>query len=39
VGDFRIYEAYQKGGYNQEAAKKLVRSVLDDSTPYEIAKR
>jgi hypothetical protein len=39
VGDFKIYEAYQKGGYDQEAAKKLVRSVLEDPTPYEIAKR
>src|SRR5215831_17925524 len=39
VGDFKIYEAYQKGGYNQESAQKLVRSVLADPTPYEIAKR
>jgi hypothetical protein len=39
VGDFKIYEAYQKAGYSQEAAKKLVRSVLENPTPYEIAKR
>jgi hypothetical protein len=39
VGDFKIYEAYQKAGYSQEAAKKLVRSVLEDPTPYELAKR
>jgi hypothetical protein len=39
VGDFKIYEAYQKGGYSQEAAKKLVRSVLENPASYEIAKR
>jgi hypothetical protein len=39
IGDFKIYEAYQKAGYKQDAAKKLVRSVLENPTPYELAKR
>jgi hypothetical protein len=39
VGDFKIYEVYQKAGFQREAAKQFVRSVLDDPAPYEIAKR
>jgi hypothetical protein len=39
VGDFKIYEVYQKAGFQREAAKQFVRSVLDDPAPYEVAKR
>jgi hypothetical protein len=38
VGDFKIYEVYQKAGFHREAAKQFIRSVLDDPTPYEVAK-
>lgn len=39
VSDFRIYEAYQAGGFSLDAAKALVLSVLRDSKPYEVAGR
>jgi hypothetical protein len=39
VGDFKIYEVYQKAGFHREAAKQFVESVLDDPTPYEVPKR
>jgi hypothetical protein len=39
VGDFKIYEVYQKAGFHREAAKQFVGSVLDDPTPYEVPKR
>jgi len=39
VGDFRIYEVYQKAGFSQESAKKFVRSVIEDSASYEVVKR
>ncbi|HEY6676535.1 MAG TPA: hypothetical protein VIZ87_07085 [Terrimicrobium sp.] len=39
VGDFKIYEVYQKAGFQREAAKQFVRSVLDDPAPYEVPKR
>ena len=40
VGDFKIYEVYQKAGYSQEAAKKFVRSIIENSSLYDIvAKR
>jgi hypothetical protein len=39
VGDFKIYEVYQKAGFHREAVKQFVRSVLDDPAPYEVPKR
>jgi hypothetical protein len=39
VGEFKIYDVYQKAGYNREAATQFVRSVLEDPAPYEVAKR
>jgi hypothetical protein len=36
VGDFRIYEVYQKAGFDPEAAKRFVRSVIEDPSPYEV---
>jgi hypothetical protein len=39
VGDFRIYDVYQKAGFRREAAQQFVRSILDDPSPYEVPKR
>ena len=39
VSDFKIYEVYQKAGFSKDAAKQFVRSVLEDSSPYEVPKR
>jgi hypothetical protein len=36
VSDFRIYEVYQDAGFNLDAAKALVLSVLRDSKAYEV---
>lgn len=36
VSDFRIYEAYQNANFDMAAAKKLVLSVVQDSSAYEI---
>jgi len=38
VGDFKIYDVYQKAGFRKEAARQFVRSVLDDPSPYEAPK-
>jgi len=38
VGDFKIYEVYQKAGFSREAATQFVRSVLDNPSPYEVSK-
>src|SRR5499433_2339410 len=38
VGDFKIYEAYQKAGFSREAATQFVRSVLENPSPYEVSK-
>ena len=38
VGDFKIYEIYQKAGFNREAATQFVRSVLENPSPYEVPK-
>jgi len=38
VGDFKIYEVYQKAGFRKEAASQFVRSVLDDPSLYEVPK-
>jgi hypothetical protein len=38
VSDFRIYDEYQNAGFNMDAAKKLILSVIQDSSPYEVAK-
>jgi hypothetical protein len=37
VGDFRIYDVYQKAGYSRQAAKEFVRSVIENPAPYEAA--
>lgn len=39
VGEFKIYDVYQKAGFSQEAAKQFVRSVVEDPSPYEVPKR
>lgn len=39
VGDFKIYDVYQRAGFRKEAARSFVRSVLDDPSPYEVPKR
>jgi hypothetical protein len=39
VGDFKIYEIYQKAGFRREAAGQFVRAVFDDPSPYEVSKR
>jgi hypothetical protein len=39
VGDFKIYDVYQKAGFRKEAARNFVQSVLDDPSPYEVPKR
>jgi hypothetical protein len=39
VGDFKVYEIYQKAGYRRDAALRFVRSVLDDPSPYEVPGR
>ena len=36
VSDYRIYEEYQAAGFDMNAAKKLVLSVLLDSSSYEV---
>jgi hypothetical protein len=36
VSDFRIYEVYQDAGFNLDAAKAFVLSVLRDSKAYEV---
>ena len=36
VSDFRIYEEYQAAGFDMDAAKKLVLSVVQDSSAYEV---
>jgi hypothetical protein len=38
VGDFKIYEVYQKAGFSREAATQFVRSVLENPSPYEVSK-
>jgi hypothetical protein len=37
VGDFKIYDVYQKAGYSRQAAKEFVRSVIENPSPYEVA--
>lgn len=39
VSDYRIYEVYQEAGFNMDAAKALVLSVLKDSKAYEVSGR
>jgi hypothetical protein len=39
VGDFKIYEVYQKAGFGREAATQFVRSVLENPSPYEVSKQ
>ncbi|MBI3453254.1 MAG: hypothetical protein HY057_10625 [Rhodospirillales bacterium] len=39
VSDFRIYQIYQRAGFKKEAAKNFVRSVIADSSEYEVPKR
>ena len=39
VGDFKIYEVYQKAGFSREAATQFVRSVLENPSPYEVSKQ
>lgn len=36
VSDFRIYEEYQNANFDMAAAKKLILSVVQDSSAYEI---
>jgi len=38
MSDFKIYKAYQDAGYDANAAKALVLTVLKDSSPYEVPK-
>jgi hypothetical protein len=38
VSDYRIYDEYQNAGFSMDAAKKLILSVIQDSSPYEVAK-
>ncbi len=38
MSDFKIYKAYQDAGFDMQAAKDLVISVLNDSSPYEVPK-
>jgi hypothetical protein len=38
VGDFKIYDVYQKAGFSREAATQFVRSVLENPSPYEVYK-
>jgi hypothetical protein len=38
VGDFKIYDVYQKAGFSREAATQFVRSVLENPSPYEVSK-
>jgi len=38
VSDFRIYEEYQNANFDMAAAKKLILSVVQDSSAYETAK-
>ena len=35
VSDFRIYEEYQNANFDMAAAKKLILSVVQDSSAYE----
>jgi hypothetical protein len=39
VGDFKIYEAYQKAGFKREAAVQFIRTVIENPAPYEVAAR
>lgn len=39
VSDFRIYQVYQQAGFNKEAPKALVRSIIAGSSAYEVPKR
>ena len=39
VGDFKIYEAYQKAGFKREAAVQFIRTVIENPAPYEVASR
>ena len=36
VSDFRIYEVYQKAGFDMAAAKKFILEVIQDSSKYEV---
>jgi hypothetical protein len=36
ISDFRIYEEYQSAGFSLDAAKKLILSVVADSSAYEV---
>jgi hypothetical protein len=36
ISDYQIYEAYQEAGFDMGAAKKLILSVLVDSSAYEV---
>jgi hypothetical protein len=38
VSDFRIYEEYQNANFDMAAAKKLILSVVQDSSAYETAR-
>ena len=38
VSDYRIYEVYQDAGFNMDAAKALVLSVLKDSKALEVSR-
>jgi hypothetical protein len=35
IGDFKIYEVYQKAGFRRDAAVQLIRSVIENPAPYE----
>jgi hypothetical protein len=36
VSDFRLYEEYQAAGFDMNAAKRMIMSVLQDSSAYEV---
>jgi len=36
VSDFKIYDVYQRAGFNKDAAKNFVRGVVADSAQYEV---
>ncbi|MCC7017686.1 MAG: hypothetical protein IT564_10850 [Rhodospirillales bacterium] len=36
ISDFKLYSLYQNSGYSADAVKKVILSVLKDSTAYEV---
>ncbi len=36
ISDFKLYSVYQGAGFNADTVKKLIVSILKDSSAYEV---